>query len=89
MAELLRDHDNIAVRSASLLRLSRLGGSEVLQDLGKLVADAKQVDAVRSFAARALGLLGDRDAKPLLSEIYANSNFVDASGLIAAMHGNL
>ena len=56
-------------RIAALYALGLVGSADVCPAIRDLLADAGEIETVRSHAAEALGNLGDRDAARLLHDV--------------------
>ena len=92
MRKVMIDEGPVAARGATLHDLGRTGDDDTIWELGRLLgAEGKkrERDVVRAFAARALGLLGDRSDQPLLASISRDSNYLARRGAVVSLYGEI
>ena len=81
--EIARSSNSQAVHGAVTQGLGFIGDVSAVDSLNDMVREkAKYKDATRAFAAVALGLLGDKDALPILAKISENNNYLEATDAI-------
>lgn len=87
LIENLREVKSLAAQASIARALGRIGGSEAVEPLLKLISDSDRPDAARALAAIALGLVADRDELPWNSILSVDSNYLAAPATLLDQQG--
>jgi HEAT repeat protein len=83
----LHTTNSLAARASIAQALGRIGDAESVDPLLEVLGDEKAADALRAYAALALGLVADHDALPWNFIYSANTNYLASSSTLFSGQG--